>query len=90
MMALVHRRLGFKELKTLCESLPLFAETVWIDTAVHDAAWLELVAVEGRGPGFVDWTTIIAARRIGGHVFTFDADFTRQNVTVIPRPTSAS
>lgn len=82
--ALVHRRLGFDVLKTLQGSLAILAETMWIDESVHQAAWQEFEGAQGSGPSFVDWTTIVTARRARGHVFAFDSDFKQQNVTVVP------
>lgn len=82
--ALVHHRLGFEPLSTFLESTQGVYETVWIDSGLHAEAWSELLSRRGSGLNFVDWTTAVAARLLGAHIFTFDTGFAREGATVIP------
>ena len=82
-IALVHRRLGFHLAKGLWDSLSGRTEMYWIEETVHRTAWQEFERAAGAGPSFVDWTTIVAARRLGAYVFAFDPDFAQAGVTVV-------
>ena len=81
---LVHSRLGFQALKSFYEAFSGTFRTVWVDNRVHREAWGELERMEGRGLNFVDWVVAVVARELSGNVFTFDSDFARQGVPVVP------
>lgn len=83
-IALVHRRLGFDVVNSLWDSIGRVIRTHWIEESIHREAWREFTRKQGSGPSFVDWTTIVAARRTGAHVFTFDRAFSRENIAVLP------
>ena len=82
--ALIHRRLGFEHLKTLVESIRNVVNVYWIDAATHQAAWEAMVLRDGKDLSFVDWTTVLVARRLKAAVFGFDADLRTEDLTVIP------
>ena len=84
-IALVHRRLGFDLLASWERSTRGGLRVYWVDGAVHNEAWGRFVANQGSGLSFVDWTTVVAAGRLGAHVFTFDQGFAREGVPVVPR-----
>ena len=84
-MALIQRRLGFEVLRALIDSTGRLVETLWVEDGLHSAAWDRLEERKGSGPSLVDWTIILSARRLGAHIFAFDSDFSRENVTVLPR-----
>jgi predicted nucleic acid-binding protein len=83
-LALVHRRLGFEVLLTLYDSIEGVIETLWVDEPIHQQAWQDFAARRGQGLSFVDWTTVVAAGRLGATVFAFDSDFASENLSVIP------
>ena len=83
--ALLHRRHGFEVLSRLSEWQRSTLEIYWIGQAVHDEAWRQLAANQGRGLSFVDWSTVVASRRLRAHVFTFDPGFATQGLSVVPR-----
>ncbi len=56
----------------------------WVTRELHDEARRELLAHNGAGLNFVDWTTALAARELQMPVFTFDRGFMRQGVPVYP------
>ena len=82
--ALVHRRLGFQPLKTFMESIQDIFNICWIDRAIHSEAWKKMVARDGGRLSLVDWTTVIAAKKLNASVFAFDEDLTQEAITVIP------
>lgn len=84
-IALAHRRLGFAPLKTFFDRLRPFVQTLWVDSRIHNEAWQQFSANEGRGLSFVDLTTSIAASQIRAHVFTFDAGFMNRGIPVVPK-----
>jgi predicted nucleic acid-binding protein len=84
-IALVHRRLGFPVLSEFMESHLVHWRVFWVDSAVHEEGWRQLVATSGRGLGFVDWTTVVVSRILQVPVFTFDRAFASQGLSVLPR-----
>ena len=84
-VALLHRRLGFQTVSEFSRWSKTHLSVSWVDRNAHDQAWDRFMAEEGRGLSFVDWTTVIASREMRAPVFTFDGDFGRQGVSVVPR-----
>lgn len=82
--ALVHHRLGFDALSTFVESTRDVFETLWVDASLHSDAWATFSSRKGAGLNFVDWSTFIAAERIGAAIFTFDTAFVREGADVVP------
>lgn len=84
-VALLHRRLGFQAVSRFSQWSQSNLEVFWIDSIVHAQAWDRFMAEQGRGLSFVDWTTAIASREMRAPVFTFDAGFAGQGLSVVPR-----
>ena len=82
--ALAQNRLGFRALKAFFDSAGDVFQTVWVDAVMHREAWAEMENRAGRDLSLVDWTVLLAARRLGASVFTFDSDFFNEGVEVIP------
>jgi predicted nucleic acid-binding protein len=83
-IALIHRRLGYAALAQLTDSLGRHLQIFWIESTVHSEAWRRLAANQGVGMSFVDWTTALASTTLGAPVFTFDRDFVREGISVLP------
>jgi predicted nucleic acid-binding protein len=83
-IGLVHRRLGYAGLVEFADSLWEHLQIFWIESTVHSEAWRRLAANHGVGLGFVDWTTALVSTRLGAPVFTFDRDFAREGLSVVP------
>lgn len=85
-VALMHRRLGFEVVAEFSNWLRDSSVKVsWVDSSMHEAAWNQFMAEQGRGLSFVDWTIALASREMGAAVFTFDAGIASQGVPVVPR-----
>ena len=85
-IALLERRLGFDVTKEFVDWLEgNNVQVLWVDSHLHEEAWHRYVAQQGRGLGFVDWTTAVASVQLGAPVFTFDAGFANQGIPVLPR-----
>lgn len=82
--ALVERRLGFDLLKGFVESTIGVFDTVWVEQTLHNEAWNAFLEREGKGLNFVDCTTLATAKRLRAAIFTFDRDFRREGVAVLP------
>lgn len=82
--AVVRNRFGFEVLKTFHDSYRSAFRTIWIDERMHEDAWSEYELAEGNGLSFVDWTVLIAARRLHAAVFTFDSGFRAYDAEVTP------
>jgi len=83
--ALIHHRLGFEPVRVLVESIAGVVRVFWVESNIHNSAWRELVVRRGAGLGLVDWTTVLAARTLRSHVFTFDRGFVQEGIAVVPR-----
>ena len=84
--ALMHRRLGFEVVAEFSNWLKEPGVNVrWVDSSMHEAAWNQFMAEQGRGLSFVDWTIALASREMSAPVFTFDGGFANQGVSVVPR-----
>lgn len=81
--ALVHHRLGFEPIRSFVEATQDVYETLWIDSELHSQAWVQFETRKGEGLNFVDWTTLMSARRIGATIFTFDSGFDREGAEVV-------
>ncbi len=82
--ALIHRRLGFEPLRAFMESIHGVWETLWIGQSTHGQIWDRMKA---RGDGrlsLVDWSVIVMAEETRSTIFTFDSDFVREGLTVVP------
>jgi predicted nucleic acid-binding protein len=87
--SLVWRRFGPEALRSLVESTRGEFQVVWIDQTIHWEAWDAMSETKGRSLSFVDWSTVIVARRLGAAVFSFDSDFAGQGLVCIPgKPSS--
>ena len=85
-VALLHRRLGFEVVEEFSDwCLEATIEILWVDDRMHDAAWQQFMAAQGRGLSFVDWTIVVASRQMGAPVFTFDGDFASEGLLVVPQ-----
>ena len=85
-VALMHRRLGFEVVAEFSNWLRDSSVKVsWVDSSMHEAAWNQFMAEQGRGLSFADWTIALASREMGAAVFTFDAGIASQGVPVVPR-----
>lgn len=82
--ALVHRRLGFQLLKDFVDSMAGVVDVLWIDRSTHEESWRRMVGRGGANLSFVDWSTIVAAENTRSTIFTFDRDFAREGLTVMP------
>ena len=83
---MLHRRMGFKVVTEFSEwRLESNMQVLWVDDRMHDAAWQQFTAAQGRGLSFVDWTIVVASREMGTPVFTFDSDFANKGLSVVPR-----
>ncbi len=82
--ALIQRRLGFATLATFVSGMQESMNVVWIDSDMHQETWNAIASRDGRGLSFVDWSTIVVARRLDAEIFTFDSDFLREGIRVIP------
>lgn len=82
--ALVHRRLGFQPLREFVDSIPGVLDVMWIDRVTHEEAWRRMVGRGGAQLSFVDWSTVVAAENTRSTIFTFDRDFTREGLSVVP------
>ena len=83
-IALVHRRLGFSVLSQFLDFVELSIRVYWIENTIHSEAIRRLIASNGSGLSFVDWTLALASNATGAHVFTFDRGFVAQGIPVIP------
>lgn len=83
-LALIHRRLGYVTTVQFEGSLARHLQIFWIESTVHSEAWRRLVANQGVGMGFVDWTTALVSTALGAPVFTFDRDFVKEGIPVLP------
>jgi predicted nucleic acid-binding protein len=82
--AIVRNRLGFGALKVFYNSFGAAFQTVWVDERLHGQAWSEYEQTDGNGLSFVDWTVLLAARRLGAGIFTFDSGFRTHGAEVSP------
>ena len=82
--ALVHRRLGFQPLKDIFDSISGVLDIYWVDRSTHEEAWRRMVDRGGAKLSFVDWSIIVAAEHIRSTIFTFDQEFARQGLSVVP------
>jgi len=74
--ALVQSRLGMRHLRLLREALTESTAVVWVDSALHEAAWDELERLGRRGVSLVDCSLAVAAQRHGiADILAFDPDF---------------
>ena len=84
-IALVHRRLGFTQLRTFMESIQNVIRTYWVTPSVHAEAWDMLVARNSNQLSLVECSVIVVARRLNAQVFAFDNDYRTEGLQVIPR-----
>ena len=85
-VALLHRRMGFEVVTEFSDwRLESNVRILWVDDRMHDAAWQQFMAAQGRGLSFVDWTIVVASRQMDAPVFTFDGDFASEGLLVVPR-----
>lgn len=82
--SLVWRRFGSEALKSLVASTRDVFQVLWVDYTIHWDAWNAMSVAKQRSLSFVDWSTVVTARRLGASVFSFDSDFVRQGLVCIP------
>ena len=74
--ALIQARLGLERLQLFRQSLAASTTIVWIDAALHEAAWDELERQAQRHLSLVDCSIGIVAQQRGiDRVFAFDPHF---------------
>ena len=81
--ALIHRRLGFAALRSFMQSIRGVWEIQWIDQTAHEAIWERMDASGGR-LNLVDWSVIVMAEQTRSAIFTFDSDFAKEGLRVVP------
>ena len=84
-VALVQSRLGLAHVKLLREAVAQSASVVWIDGALHEAAWDELERVGRKSVSFVDCASAVVAQALGiSEIFAFDPHFELWGLRVMP------
>ncbi len=78
-VALVQRRLGVTAVADFQEILLALTEVVWVDQAIHNAAFAALLTANRRQLSLVDCTSFELCRGLSVHsVFAFDKHFREQ------------
>ena len=83
-VALLHRRLGFDVVSVFAEWCESNLNVLWVDARMHYEAMGRLMALQGQGLSFVDWTTAVASQEMSATVFTFDRGFANEALPVVP------
>ena len=82
--ALIHRRLGFEPLREFIRSIQGVWEILWIDRSTHERIWSRMIVQGGARLSLVDHSVILSAADARAAIFTFDSDFVREGLTVVP------
>lgn len=84
-IALIQNRLGFNAVSDFISGIDAVVSAFWIESAFHNRAWNLLMENQGAGLSFVDWTVALVSRNLDAHIFTFDSDFAKHALPVLPR-----
>lgn len=82
---LIHIRLGFEPLETFVESISRFMQILWIEESIVCEAWKRMVTRRGQEFDLTDWTTVVAAEKLGASIFTFNKGFRNEGIRIFPR-----
>lgn len=83
--SLIHIRLGFEPLETFVGNISRFIQTLWIEESILSEAWRRMVARRGQEFNLIDWTTVVAAEKLGASIFTFKKGFSNEGVKTFPK-----
>jgi len=83
-VALVQRRLGMAAVADFQETLLALTQVIWVDHAIHNAAFAALLTANRRQLSLVDCTSFELCRGLGVHsVFAFDKHFSEQGFQLL-------